>query len=220
MLLLITGLFGFAGLFVDDKVMVYTCLFLSWVGFSYLCYINRSSQLSRAVVGIIITVVYGGLCVRARIVDSNRAQEDSYRNLIVEAYMPPDMKIADSVFTIRNNGRVGIGKHEVSCFVPYLAAENGVVMFEKDAKTLVIWPEALPIRAGGDAESDSCLKPLRNNNGEPLAVCADLVLQVDYELESQPGVTRQKKFRFVFRESEGPNWHQYPLEYKGSYCSP
>lgn len=53
----------------------------------------------------------------------------------------------------------------------------------------------------------------------PQARCFDIVLTIDYELESQPGISRSKQFRFVGAYHDGIfEWRSKSMKYPASYC--
>ncbi len=74
---------------------------------------------------------------------------------------------------------------------------------------------AFPVLGFGDAETEECLPVV----GLPQALCFDVVLSIDYELVSQPGIHRSKQFRFVGAyHNRIFEWRSKSLKYPASKC--
>jgi len=108
-------------------------------------------------------------------------------------------------------------KYDVASF-----AKNHFIM-KKNAQQL---------EAGGDGQTDPFLqsffapvgpitvKDLDIGGKRPPVSCADLLIWVNYRLESQPNNTQQKQFRFVTASSsKGSKWVKEGLESKTTYCT-
>lgn len=85
------------------------------------------------------------------------------------------------------------------------------------------------LEAGGDAQTDEFLSDLLgprgaigfldSHNKRMEISCADLLIELNYHLESQPGVSAHKNFRFVtVAGSKGPKWIKEGLGSKTLYC--
>ncbi len=116
------------------------------------------------------------------------------------------------------HGKTDIGKHQLSCVINYvLTARNIVVDSVPGSNFIVQWPGVIPLKAGGEGESDSCLQAITNPTLGNV-VCSDVSVQIDYELITQKGITESKKFRFVFHQDQGPTWHQNLVDFPATYC--
>ncbi len=136
-----------------------------------------------------------------------------------------------STFTVKNNSGFAISdRHGISCLVNLIVGDGqqtiqGVMFAHVDNNWIVRgsfapvpWAPTFPIRAHGDAQTDSCLSAFRlPDNGK--IVCADLVVRFSYYLEDQPQMENAKK-RLVFRTVSGGklDWEEQPEESRQDFC--
>ncbi len=128
----------------------------------------------------------------------------------------------DSIVTIANNSSSELSKHGITCKINRLRMENGSV-YENVGSTIE-WGGDAPLRIGGDAQSDTCLKGHYGSQenifrGSAPVACADVTVVVNYSVNDYPEVVGQKKVRFVTLESGGHmSWNQQPEGRRGAGC--
>lgn len=78
-------------------------------------------------------------------------------------------------------------------------------------------PRSESIRAGGDAESSSCIRGL--NVASP--ICEDVTISFEYYLQDQPTIRQEVQTRIVAYGSSmsGFRWYKESLDKTGTYCS-
>lgn len=139
---------------------------------------------------------------------------NSWNKLDSTVFLPPSQDALDSIFTITNYGEMVIGKHQISCIPNRIVTDRFLSVEGEFGHLQHIWPD-IPIKRSGDSQSDNCLSGMFNNFGS--VVCADVTLDITYELLDQPNATQFKRWRFVTSKGEG-SWHRQALDYPGSYC--
>jgi hypothetical protein len=118
----------------------------------------------------------------------------------------------NSVLTLTNESEVDIGRHVVRCLVNMAVLPDGGSI-RNSASTL-----SLKGPLGKDSESLKCFQ--RMQISPPVTTCADVTIELHYELVPQVGLWQSKRFRFVTRqEREGITWYRQPVNSAGSYCS-
>jgi hypothetical protein len=143
-------------------------------------------------------------------------QEDVYRSLTAYASEDPN-DVMESVFTFNNGGKTDIGTHQMFCSAVAVIFQNYIEFDGGKGRLERLRPNNIPIKSGGDGESAACLEELKGFEPKGGAVlCADVVVGMDYELSTEPGLGRTKKYRFVFKN--GHKWHQQGVDYDRSYC--
>jgi hypothetical protein len=152
-------------------------------------------------------------------------QEEVWQKLEVEAYTPSSGDLMLSTFTFSNRGGVAIDKqHQISCFVNLIVSDVFEFAHNTYSRPSI---ETFEIRPGGDSQSYSCFtlpngKPLiqiqLEGHKNPIPKCADVTLDIDYGLVTQPDQRRNKQVRFIANETDGYAWHRQAVEMPGSPC--
>lgn len=143
-------------------------------------------------------------------------QQETFEKLSIDIEPQPSGDAADSVFTIRNNSRADISHSLVVCHVNFARYRSGL-MFDKVTNRFISKP-LLPMKAGGDAQSESCLTSFVG--GDPL-VCGDVTIEFKYVITQDPGSHKSKSFRFATHASHGLlSWYQESKEIERSSCEP
>jgi hypothetical protein len=141
-------------------------------------------------------------------------QDDVFQKLSVIAYLPPAEDVFSSSFTVTNGGGNAIAEHQIYCGIKRITTSHWNAIENLPAG---IFPTTSSLSAYGDAQSDECLSGF-GNAGK--VVCADVILGIDYQLLTQPGVIKNKRWRFVNRGGNDQVWHQQPIDFSGNYCPP
>lgn len=119
-------------------------------------------------------------------------QEDVYQHLSARAELPAPGDAMSSFFVISNGGKTRIGVLD-TCGIHLIVGENkgflarfGILDFTNGGS----------LGPGGEALSTQCFNKLPFPFVGPVA-CADVEIGVQYSLETQPAIRREKFFRFV-----------------------
>jgi hypothetical protein len=215
LVLVIATALAFAGLAIEDILTVFLCLFLSWAAFLYTCSTHPGSKVWRSILGIAITSVFLSMGARLHGKQLEKEQTDTFNHLQVEMFPVQSGKPLDSLFTIKNGGSYGIGKHQIFCIVHKAISEgrSGLVVSPNGASDGEHNTPILP----GDAETTKCPLNMFLFSG-PLG-CVDLTIKISYSLQVQSNEKRDKPFRFVYSLTTGTSaWYQVSVERKESYC--
>ena len=156
---------------------------------------------------------YEGFVVR----QAGEQQVDAANHLIASATTPPNGDMWQTVFAFRNEGKSDIYPRSINCRVHLITTEKFIVVEGAPVANLEhLFPEDFVIRAGSDGQSDECLNGALLDLGG--IVCADVTIELQYRLVSQPLEFRTKDYRFVATRDGGKVWYQQALGYQKSYC--
>jgi hypothetical protein len=143
-------------------------------------------------------------------------QADAYAKLSVLMQLPANRDLFESVVVVTNGGGTNIGEREVACSIDRISqlGGGGIQGIGSEASAVNV-----PLRAGGDTQSDACMHLFRFENPP---ICGDVRIFVTYYLETQPNVKKTKAFRFVTRaiDNQITEWVGEPVDYKIHYCPP
>jgi hypothetical protein len=150
--------------------------------------------------------------IRQAVLD--KQEDDTFKHLTGQLYLPPSGDPVDSVFTFTNGGDVRIIEHRIFCRLNFVTYRDNTIIFDKGTLR-VVQDSKVPIDAGGDGESAMCLSDLTNIK----LSCADITFEYHYAIETQPDNWKIKPFRFVTRKSSGQfDWHKQPIATPRSEC--
>jgi len=203
-----------AGLLNDDVWAVVLCSVVAAACFMYLAWVRVTRIPARAVVILIVALVfaYFGWKSYSRIVQAK--QDDAYNHLTVEMGKIELGGPMILLYTVRNGGSATIKRHKVTCVFNRIMARGGGSF---EVKEIVGKWDDSPISGGGDAYTGRCFTEFMSFSGAPV-VCADVTIKVTYELEIQPNKQVTKPLRFVATETSGPRWYQESPNTQGNYC--
>jgi hypothetical protein len=205
-----------AGFFIDDWYPFLLFIALCWLSVLALCAANPGRKWARLSIALLATAVYGGVLCRAYVKRRIAAQEDAFRNLSLDMQTPYFGQYPIKVFfTVRNGGATPIIKHRNTCIVNAMRdTSNAGVLIPKGVVNP--WSES-QIGPGGDAMSDACsLDMFAFQN--PFR-CLDVTVKVEYTLETQPSVIKEKEWRYVAERTWGPHWFPYSTSNgPGNFC--
>ncbi len=118
-------------------------------------------------------------------------QEDVYQNLSARAELPAPGDVMSSFFVISNGGKTRIG-HSDNCGIHLIVGENRGSVSSLGVMQLTNGGSLGP---GGEAQSIQCFNNIFGFVGT--VACADVEIRVQYALETEPTVQKEKFFRFV-----------------------
>ena len=140
-------------------------------------------------------------------------QTDVAAHLSVQPFMPKSGDVFKMGVTVMNGSATDINDHQVICWVMRLNMLPRGGIRHIGLTTMPV--EITNLKAYGDAETSYCLSmmPLQ---GTPS--CADVVVEVEYSLSTQPTIRTSRSIRFVAK-GEDFSWHPQALNnLKGDYC--
>jgi hypothetical protein len=144
-------------------------------------------------------------------------QEDVFNKLDITVPRPETGNPITTMFSVKNNAATNIGTHHISCKDDFILFEGPNVFADGRSSFDKYF---VPLSGGGDGDTVPCLEslPATFKNLGPI-LCADIRIVVDYSLESQPQVPRQKPARFITRK-EGDHfvWYVQPIKESASPC--
>jgi hypothetical protein len=118
-------------------------------------------------------------------------QEDVYQSLSARAELPAPGDVMSSFFIITNGGKTGIN-HSDNCGIHLIVGENrnavgslGVIQLTNGG----------PLGPSGEGQSIQCFNNIFGFVGT--VACADVEIKVQYALETQPAIQKEKFFRFA-----------------------
>ena len=163
-------------------------------------------------------------------------RNDVWSHLAFNHFIPPGFE-DDPVFTdftVKNESGYRIStKHGITCLTNIAVGNNGTSLRENmstwimDDKTMAFSgvvhtfdrpPAASIIDAGGDAESDQCLRALDFKEGTD---CIDVTIIFWYTLETEPDAQQEKRIRFIADKGRKGQfaWHQESLGTPTTHCA-
>lgn len=150
-------------------------------------------------------------------------REDVFNQLKVEIHTPPGDgdAVVRSTATVINGGHFDIGARQIWCKANRVEWEDGTVI--EGGLKLGMFMSELPLKAGGDGQTDVCMSAIQVSNtlpsGEPRRFrCGDVTVMVNYSLTTQPLIQQHKFLRFNSNRDTNFEWRPQPEEYSGSYC--
>ncbi len=156
---------------------------------------------------------------RAAILKSQIDERDKVRRLLT-AQMEYDMgdNPIHSVFAYENGSDSEIVVDQIGAIIKTISFGDKVTFGENH---LAVNSNKSPLGAEGDGQSypflesffsDGPIKPL-DRDGKPLPLsCADIVMEIEYHLNSQPAIKQIKQFRFATRPMKyGVKWFKVSL---------
>jgi hypothetical protein len=166
---------------------------------------HRSYICLKWLVTMLIIVVAGGFTFWTRDIKSSVIAEkllaerkDAYDHLEIKPLvMAPGAPMQDFAVEVNNGGGENIGDHVVNCWTVSLwdAHHNG---FE-GANFSSPSSYSRGLLEGGDKETVKCMTILRM---DAPVVCADIMVEIEFPVSSQPTIKMTKPFRFSGRRSK------------------
>jgi hypothetical protein len=207
---------AYAGFFVEDWPAFLVCIAISWVSVLAICWVHVGNWHRRALFAAIATVVYLCILLRFHYKIERAEQDDAFRNLSVEMQPPYLAQYPIKVFfTVRNGGATAIVRHRNTCIVNAMRdTSNAGVLVPQGIPNS--WSYS-PIGPGGDAMSDAC--HLEHFSFQNPFRCIDVTVKVEYSLETQQDVIKDKEWRYVAVNTLGPHWFPFStFNGKGNFC--
>lgn len=234
--IVIATVLAFAGLFVEDLRIVFSCLGVSWATFIYLCVEHPNSYFWRVSISMLITAFYGGAIYLVYEHTLEKGRTDVYQHLEFSHNIPSGEEDdpMHTVFTVTNGSSYEISKrHALGCSTTLAIGNNGnmaivspdPVTFNPDGSHNG-WHGVRPnitasstLQPGRDAESVPCLSWFNFQSGK--TDCADVTVVFWYSLETQPDTDQEKKLRYVAKKGKDGrfSWSQQPIKSKEQYCA-
>jgi hypothetical protein len=161
-------------------------------------------------------------------------RDDVFQHLTVSHSLQPGTEDdpMHSMFSVANGGSIALSKHWIVCYTNLAVGNGGRSGIVKSPSVIidghaVIGDDVEPairvahqnaLRASGDEETDPCLNYFNFHEGTD---CADVTVMFKYELETQPNIEQEKRFRFVaYKGSNGTfSWYGEPVNEEFSRCS-
>lgn len=142
-------------------------------------------------------------------------QEDVYQHLVVNMYLPNNGNVYQSIVETVNNGAIDIS-NQIICHIYRIHPKEGMTINGGGGPGPGIATQGIggPIKAGSRGQSIPCLDVVHGLKVQELS-CADIGIEADYILDTQPDIKRTKPFRFV---SRGDRWYPEDPDQKTSYC--
>lgn len=136
-------------------------------------------------------------------------QEEVYAQLDIEVPKIETDNPVTTMFSVKNIGSTDIRYHHIACL-------DNLIVF--DPLNVVQGPgrssyskQLGPLGHSGEIESVPCLAMFHLG----IAVCADVTISMDYSLDTQPGILKNKQARFITRK-EGNHFVWYGEPVRGS----
>ena len=194
------------------------------------------------ILGIIVVFTVGCL-VFTKLEQYSHEREDAFRNIVIEYSMRGGKSDPrDTLFTVTNNsGQILTGRHRVVCNAKFIAVgDNGIQpgfillglsFFQTGSGAATvgggisdlppITEQYPPVEKGGDSTTEECMahSPLLAGLTGRLQ-CADIVVNFQYYLATQPDKLQSKAIRIVtLGNIDGTlSWHKVQLEGSGVHC--
>lgn len=172
----------------------------------------------------------GSLAAKAAQAQKDADQKEVYLSLMGQMEYGMNTDPLNSVFTYTNNSSLQIVLDQISVESRQLSFgnERNPLIGELDHDKFDLAMNGQIIEGGGDGQTDALLKRIAAKNmgnssayveiSHPLS-CADLIVEMDYRLTTQPNLKRSKSFRYVTEPTRtGPKWEKIALDSSGSLC--
>jgi hypothetical protein len=143
-------------------------------------------------------------------------QEDTYSKLDIQAHSSASGKSGElSMFSIVNGGSTNIANHRVYCVINFEGWSHGTWGGKGVAHVQVVDADVL-LKGSGGTETTLCLSSMA---GPPPLICADITIEIDYALDTQPNSMRAKELRFVGTyNGHDLTWFGEPVGARGNFC--
>jgi hypothetical protein len=160
-------------------------------------------------------------------------REEVFQHLTADHSIPPGFEDDPvyTVFTVENGSSYPISKrHGITCLTNFAVGNGGtsarrLMSTWMDGQQMVLSgsvhtfdrdPALTLLEAGGDAQSEQCLRPLDFQSGTD---CADVTVIFWYTLQTQLENQQLKQFRFVAERGKTGqfSWYKEPIEQATDY---
>jgi hypothetical protein len=173
----------------------------------------------------LVAIAAGFICGAAFAINAfatrkiNNEQDEAFRNLSPHALPPLTENVMESVFSVTNgSSKTTIESKTMYCGInQILGNKNGTPINISKLST----PAAVPNPSRlvpGDSRSDPCL--VIWSQLVEKTECVDMSLWMQYTIESQPLVQKERWFRLVGYQARGGSFNWYPesTDSKTDYC--
>jgi len=194
------------------KIASALCGILLFAGFDFLWHLQRSAIAKKAVQTTQIAdskEVFQSLTARMEY----EIGDDPIMGVLAYSNGSSLPILIDGIQAYSNALFLGGGKYDVASF-----GKNHFILLQNVQR----------LESGGDGQTDPFLQSIFANGvtitgsggKRPPISCADLLVWINYRLESQPTLEQKKYFRFVtLPSSKGLRWVKEGLESKTTYCN-
>lgn len=122
---------------------------------------------------------------------------------------------SEAIFSIVNSSNSTIPDYAFMCRINLATYGKGDIVLEDVKERLIMRQGKPPLGPHGDGESVQCMSGLVNLS----LYCADVTVNYDYVIETEPGVWYRKLFHFVTRSVNGKfDWYIQPAMMIHSPC--
>jgi hypothetical protein len=173
---------------------------------------------AKAVGATLILMLFTGMFYGLRLDYTHRKleaqQTEVSKYLKDSAQLPPSGNAWNTVFTLTNDSTLAVTA-SFYCSVNTLIANHGRYFIGNTG--IGSKDENVKLEPNGDAEIGQCLYTV----SLPIHAidCADVKIETEYFLDTQPAVQKTKEARFVgLADGDSFSWHRGGLDHKGSYC--
>ena len=182
---------------------------------------NIPLNAGRLVVGALLIVYILGAISALRLWVERKhqgEQDDVARNLSIRVLSPLTENALESVFSVTNGSRsLAISSKTLHCGILNLhGAKNGMPISIETLNTTAV-PNAAEMMPG-DSRSEPCL--MGWSSLVETTQCADMLLWLEYRIETQPSIAKEKEFRLAGYQARGGsfNWYPEPVKSETNYC--